>query len=259
MHSVFARLAWSGLAAFAALGCARAAASSAPDGESASDTSSGFAIVELFTSEGCSSCPPADDVLRDLVAEAARTGHRIYALAFHVGYWNSLGWADPYSSSMSTDRQHAYAHALGQQGVYTPEMIVNGNEAFVGSDSSRARKAVGAALRGPSGIVIDLRPTMADGQAVVDFNVRNAPRGEVLHLALIQLAAQTRILAGENAGRTLRHTNVVRGFQTVQLAAGASGRVSFPRLSDAVGRTGVIAYVQNPETMTVHGAMQASF
>jgi hypothetical protein len=210
-------------------------------------------VVELFTSEGCSSCPPADEVLRDVAAEAARSGRRVYPLAFHVDYWNDLGWPDLFSTALATDRQRAYARVLGERGVYTPEMIVNGRDAFVGSESSRARRSIDAALRGREVAGVDLRAKATPEGAAVDFAVRNASAGHVLQVALVQLAAETRVRAGENAGRTLRHANVVRAFQTLSLDTSSSGHVMLAA-PQATGGAAIVAFVQDPATMSIHGA-----
>jgi hypothetical protein len=245
-----------GLLACLFFGRGRAAASTpAPDGDPLQDGKGGFAVVELFTSEGCSSCPPADDVLRDLAAEAKRSDSRIYPLAFHVDYWDSLGWPDPFGSTAWTDRQHAYARALGQQGVYTPELIVNGRDAFVGSDASRARRSIDAARHAAVQAKIELRTTSSNAETSVDFVVSGAPKGTVLRLALVQVAAESRVRARENAGRTLRHANVVRAFRTMDLGGGASGRAAFSKMPG--GSAAIIAYVQDPKTMRIVGATQA--
>jgi hypothetical protein len=251
---------WIGLLASLFVGCGRAAASTpVPENETRTPGATGFAVVELFTSEGCSSCPPADDVFRDLASEAKRTGSRVYALAFHVDYWNSLGWPDPYSSASSTDRQRAYARALRQQGVYTPEMIVNGREGFVGSDASRARRLVEASRRGPAGTAVELRPMLIERRPSVDFSVADPPAGSVLQLALVQVAAESHVAAGENEGKTLRHAHVVRALRTIDLDRNRSGRATFPKVADRAGSVAVVGFVQNPESMAVWGAAQASF
>src|SRR5277367_5346912 len=112
-------------------------------------------VLELFTSQGCSSCPPADALLKRLSAE----NNRLLSLSFHVDYWNYLGWKDPYSSPASTDRQRGYASALDGQ-VYTPELVVNGATAVVGSDEHRVRDAIKSAQRtiSPVQVVITTKP-----------------------------------------------------------------------------------------------------
>jgi hypothetical protein len=251
---------WNGLflTVVTSVGCSRAAASTpSAEGPMADAGGESVAVVELFTSEGCSSCPPADDVLRDLAVEASRTGRRVYPLAFHVDYWNSLGWPDPYSSGLATNRQQAYGRALGQRGVYTPEMVVNGRDAFVGSDRSRARRSIESALSRPEASRIVLRATRDDHGVSVDFTFSAAPaRGSVLQVALVQVEALTHVNAGENAGRTLHHANVVRGFQTLRLDGLPSGHVTFAPSSPLQGSSGeaIIAFLQNPQTMAIGAA-----
>ncbi len=195
-------------------------------------------------------------MLRDLAAEASRTGRHIYPLALHVDYWNDLGWPDPYSSGLATTRQRAYARALGQEGVYTPEMVINGREAFVGSNRSRARRGIDAALSGPEGIRISLHAKPVDRQLAVDFTLSAAPpKGTVLQLALVQVEAVTRVAAGENGGRTLRHANVVRSFQSVELDGAPSGRATLAApLVHGVTKEAVLAFLQDPVSMAVGGA-----
>ena len=97
-----------------------------------------FAVVELFTSEGCSSCPPAEALLNQIHPRAAKSGQRIYTLAFHVDYWDRLGWKDPFSEAAYSQRQNSYANGFGEDRIYTPQMIVNGRGGFVGSDAGEA-------------------------------------------------------------------------------------------------------------------------
>ena len=91
-----------------------------------------FVVIELFTSEGCSSCPPADKVLSEVIADARKNNKPIYAMSFHVDYWNRLGWKDPYSDFLFTNRQNNYSDVLGEREVYTPQVFVNGKIYFVG-------------------------------------------------------------------------------------------------------------------------------
>src|SRR5436305_253879 len=111
----------------------------------------GIAVVELFTSEGCSSCPPADELLSDL--KTSMRGKNIFLLAFHVDYWNYLGWNDRFSDAAFSKRQSHYADVLHAE-VYTPQMIVNGQKVFVGSKRSEAEDAIADALKNPTTIKI---------------------------------------------------------------------------------------------------------
>jgi len=211
----------------------------------------GVAVVELFTSEGCSSCPPADDVL----AELARTSDRpVYALAFHVDYWDDLGWPDRFASHENTMRQRAYARAFGTSGVYTPQMIVGGTEQFTGSDRNRATAAVARALSHPAQVQLAIRPHASGPDAVtIDFEAPGAPSGAVLNVAVVERSVSTSVRAGENAGKTLHHANVVRVLLAAPFRA-PSGSVAL-QLPPSLPRDGaeLIAYVQQPSND--HGGM----
>src|SRR5213083_200276 len=126
-------------------------------------------IVELFTSEGCSSCPPADDVLTRLVTTQPVPGAEIIALGEHVDYWDRLGWKDRFSSAALTGRQQGYQTRFNTDSIYTPQMIVDGRAQFVGSDAAAARKAIARTLSGAHGVVavaIDDRATQSPAPQV---------------------------------------------------------------------------------------------
>jgi hypothetical protein len=213
-----------------------------------------FAVVELFTSEGCSSCPPADQVLAELADDAKKTGRRIFPLAFHVDYWNYLGWKDPYSLPASSERQEQYGAALRVGQSYTPQMIVNGKTEFVGSDRRRARKAVDAALALPAQAVVTLR-VKADGDGQkIEYQVSDAPKEAVLCVAVVESGLVSQVHRGENAGRTLSHANVVRKFVMVSLG-GPTGSVNLePEYSSPKRDLQVIAFLQDRRTLAIFGA-----
>ncbi len=241
--------------ATAALGCALAAARrpAAPQGADAGP-SKPVAVVELFTSEGCSSCPPADTLLGEL-AKDGRPG--LFPLAFHVDYWDRLGWADPYAGAAATARQYAYAKAFGSAQVYTPQMVVNGRTEFVGSDRPRAAAAIDAALKQPAAATVDLT-AKRDGRTVTITYAAKAPAGSVLTLAAAERGLETKVRRGENAGKTLRHENVVRAFATVPLPVDGTGRATLGLPADAnLANVTLVAYVQTPATMSVLGASAA--
>jgi hypothetical protein len=202
----------------------------------------GVAVVELFTSEGCSSCPPADTVLSDL----ARTSDRpVFALAFHVDYWDDLGWRDRFGSPDYSARQRAYARSMGLEGVYTPQMIVGGTEQFTGSDRRHADAAVAHALTRPASVPLSVRVRSTGPAAIaVDYDAPNAPAGSVLDVAIVERSTSTAVAAGENAGRTLHHANVVRAFVTRPIAS-ASGSIVV-QLPTSLPREGaeLIAYIE---------------
>lgn len=213
------------------------------------------AVVELFTSEGCSSCPPADKLLSEIAADAQKSGKLIFTLAFHVDYWNHLGWADPFSDAAFSTRQHAYGKKFGLRSVYTPQMIVNGAEEFVGSDRTRAQRAIDAALTLPATVELKLR--WHDGTA--EYEVTGAPAGSVLNLAVVERGLVNKIARGENSGRTLRHDNVVRVFETVRIGDARTGKLAL-RLPASVTRDNatVFSYVQDPSTLAILGAASAT-
>ena len=186
-------------------------------------------LVELFTSEGCSSCPPADALLKELSERQPVAGVQVVALEEHVDYWNHLGWSDPFSSSEFTDRQSGYAHAFGNDGVYTPQMIVDGKSEFVGSRSFAAREAINRAGNLPK-FAIALHPVANanPGEAVLELSVENqdgvsAGGGLELWMAVTEKNLQSNVNAGENSGELLKHGPVVRSLRKEKVPADVVG------------------------------------
>ena len=177
-------------------------------------------LVELFTSEGCSSCPPADELLARLEQTQPVAGAEIIALSEHVDYWNRLGWADPYSSAEFSERQNSYARAFDTDDIYTPQMIVDGRVQFVGSNRDRARQAITDASRAAKARVeISLRGATVDSAnlAISISDLQSAWTGdsaEVL-LAITESGLRSSVSRGENAGRSLHHTAVVRTLSSL--------------------------------------------
>ena len=178
-------------------------------------------IVELFTSEGCSSCPPADALLARLERIQPVAGVRIIGLEEHVDYWNQLGWVDPFSSPQFRARQNDYALAFHVDNVYTPQMVVNGGAAFIGDDVNRAYQEIGTAAQSQTA-VLDLRtdPNVRDPE-LIDLSVRVSnlrqakPRDATVYLAVTENELMSNVSRGENSGRLLRHAAVVRSFGVI--------------------------------------------
>ncbi|EMI46858.1 DUF1223 domain-containing protein [Rhodopirellula sp. SWK7] len=227
------------------------------DGKPANNASpSGIAVVELFTSQGCSSCPSADRVLQRIDSVADEGKLRVYALSFHVDYWNRLGWEDPYSSPVSTRRQKQYAVSMQSNRIYTPQMIVNGTEQFLGSDHAQAHRAVVDALaeEPTSYVTLQVASQANDRNLQVKYQLTGQLDGCLLQVAAIQTPKANAIPRGENAGRTLTHVNVVRAFESVPTTA-STGTVELSLPDDVEpSTTRVIAYVQNPKTLAITGA-----
>ena len=178
-------------------------------------------VVELFTSEGCSSCPPAEAVLADLAEADAVDGVQIIPLGMHVDYWNYLGWGDRFSSPQFSDRQQRYSQIFNSNEVYTPQMIVDGTEQFVGSDRQKAIAAItNAASQAKGTIAIEQTPDFKDGSSVackisVDGIHRSGGEAVDVVLAITEDDLSSDVPRGENAGQTLRHTAVVRALRRV--------------------------------------------
>jgi hypothetical protein len=168
-------------------------------------------LVELFTSEGCSSCPPADALLSRLGRTQPVHGADIIALEEHVDYWNRLGWKDPFSSEAATTRQNDYGTAFGGEQIYTPQMIVDGRMEFVGGSDSDALRAIRSASQSPKSTV-QLAWDMGDNLKINVSPLTSAMRGDDLQLVLIvaENKLHTDVKRGENAGRALEHNGVVR-------------------------------------------------
>jgi len=182
-------------------------------------------VVELFTSEGCSSCPPADALLERLENEQSVPGVEVLALEEHVDYWNDLGWSDPFSSKQVTLRQQGYAEAFQHGSAYTPQMVVDGQFEFVGSRSDEAREIIAtAATRVRAVVSIAQTPGNSDGERDWVVSVRRlAPAvrdtAEVW-LAVTETGLHSRVEAGENAGRELGHAAVLRTLTKLGIADG---------------------------------------
>ena len=178
-------------------------------------------VVELFTSEGCSSCPPADKLLTDLSKAGAVEGVDVIPLAQHVDYWNRLGWTDPFSSARFSQRQKEYAQSFRSDQIYTPQMIVDGTAQFVGSDRDRAIASIRNAARQRKGtITLHITPPKGDDlKLIVGMTITGLPaitpgdEAEVL-IAITEDGLQSDVARGENAGHKLAHTGVVREWQT---------------------------------------------
>lgn len=173
-------------------------------------------LVELFTSEGCSSCPPADALLEKLNRVQPVRGAQLIVLSEHVDYWNHAGWQDPYSSRLYSERQSAYANRFGLSSDYTPQMVVDGRRQFVGSNAQAAEQALADAAKRPkihvmvSNVFIDAEHKIRAHVEVDGSLLASSKKKVEIYVALVLTHAESQVSGGENTGRKISHTNVVR-------------------------------------------------
>ena len=209
-------------------------------------------LVELFTSEGCRDCPPADTVLQNLIDTSPVGGVQVIGLGQHVDYWDRLGWKDRFSSAALTDRQRVYATRFASESIYTPQMVVDGTAEFVGSDASAARKAIERAVKTTRGAVKIEVQAGAANRVPVTVVVRDLPsldRGDHADIlvAVTEDGLRSSVTRGENNGKLLRHAAVVRSMTTIGEAAATGGeaRAEIPIASDwRRDNLKVVAFVQ---------------
>jgi hypothetical protein len=206
----------------------------------AARSADGAVVVELFTSQGCSSCPPADELLRELARDPD-----VIPIAYHVDYWNNLGWRDPFSSREWTARQMGYVHALRLPSAYTPQIVVGGTRQMVGSAGAVVRTAIAAASResGDGSITI----SRAKGVAVIGTTTHTA--GLDLVVVSTDEEAATDVGAGENAGRTLVNPSVARKLVRVHGVAAGDEIHRIP-----VEGAHVVVMLQDPGSMKIYAA-----
>jgi hypothetical protein len=220
-------------------------------------------VLELFTSEGCSSCPPADA----LISELGSSTKSVIPLAYHVDYWNHLGWADPFSSHQWSERQSDYARAMNLDGEYTPQMVIGGGWQCGGSDAGSIERAVAAARSQPAWGRTSIQTSLAGAESrklQVKVNAQmlsSAGTGShVVMLAVYENGLVSKIGAGENGGREITYDYTVRKLLPVFELDGAKGASASKELnidlddSWSLDHLGVAAFIQDPTSLRIEGA-----
>jgi hypothetical protein len=215
-------------------------------------------VVELFTSEGCSSCPPADSLLSKLAKEQPVPGAQIIPLGMHVTYWDQLGWKDPASLQLATERQQAYGAIWGGDRVYTPQVVIDGREELVGSDESGVRRAIAKAAKLPRAR-IDVHTTVDGNKLTANATIADLPSDvkEPLEawMVVTEDGLTTIVKRGENGGRTLQHDAVVRTvFGSDVAAARMLGFHAELRPEWRRDRLNAVVIVQGKRTHRIYGA-----
>ncbi len=215
-------------------------------------SSQSFAVVELFSSEGCSSCPPAEKLLSKISKDADTDHKNIFCLEYHVDYWNHGGWKDPFSKNQFTMRQNNYSSTLHHAEIYTPQMIVNGENEFVGSDAAKANGAIDKALNASGKMSLSVSvDSVANDSLYVHYASSRADKNFSLHFALVESNLTSKVGKGENSGRTLTHDNIVRVFYSVGLI-NDSGISGIPLRGLVLNKNcALISFVQHRQTMKI--------
>ena len=221
-------------------------------------------LAELFTSEGCSSCPPADALLDKLDKNQPVAGAMVVVLSEHVDYWNGAGWKDPFSSAAFTTRQNAYAKRLKPGDVYTPQLVIDGSEEMVGSNAAAVQTAIARSATRPKAAVQIISATKKGAEAIIEVQAEPLPSAVQFGKADLWVAVAgerytSQVRRGENSGRTLSHVAVVREFRNAgQLTktAGLHRTVTIPLGAGASdGPIRIVAFVQQPGQGAVAGAV----
>ena len=209
-------------------------------------------LLELFTSEGCSSCPAADETLLDLAKQP-----NVFVLGYHVTYWNQLGWADAYSKKSFDERQYQYGEKFKNEGVYTPEVIINGIDATVGSRKTYIQEKINSEQTKQAAATISIQQKLLNGNdLIVNWSTVGNTKNNELKIALVESDIETIVKRGENKGRTLRHINVVRDIITQNISnSGATGETKLVLQKDwNVSHLKLIAFTQEISLGKITGA-----
>ncbi|MFC5045181.1 DUF1223 domain-containing protein [Aquimarina hainanensis] len=204
-----------------------------------------FVLLELFTSQGCSSCPPADDLLKQITK--VYKNENVYALSYHVDYWNRLGWKDPFSKEVYTDYQREYAYEWNSRSVYTPQLVVNGTAHFVGSDSKKAEQSIAQFLSRKPDTGIDLKVTkLSDEEIKVTYSTVNTTDKDKIAIVLVVENRTTTVVRGENRNRTLENSNIVAYKKTTSELEGEC-IIVIPDWVTTKDKLAIVGFTQNPK------------
>ncbi|UFH56077.1 thioredoxin family protein [Spirosoma sp. KNUC1025] len=213
-------------------------------------------VLELFTSQGCSSCPPADKALQDITDQATKSGQAVYGLSFHVDYWNRMGWQDPFSDKEFTARQRQYDRSLNTQ-TYTPQLVINGRQNVIGGQRGRIEQTIQAIQKQPASGFIGVDGSLIRNAQQVTVKYALSASGDYrVNVALVQKEARTVVKNGENGGKTLINTHIVRQFKSID-EQGISGTVDLLLPTGlSTDQTVVLVYVQRKDNGQIVGAKQ---
>jgi len=221
-------------------------------------TKKGFAFLELYTSEGCSSCPPADELMGKIQKEYKDSN--VYVLSYHVDYWDKQGWKDVFSNAANTKRQYDYAKYMEKEPIYTPQLIINGKLDYIGSQETAVQNGIRAALSKPAVAEITLEANQQGDKLNLNYNINKISKNNRLYVAVVQKSAKSNVKRGENANRVLSHFQIVRSLNGFALTGNPKGNVSvsLPKGFNAKDFE-IIGFVQDMNSGIILGADRAIF
>lgn len=214
-----------------------------------------FAVLELFTSQGCNSCPPADALLAEY-AKSANT--QVIPLSFHVDYWNRLGWTDPFSSRINSERQQWYSRYLPKGSVYTPQLVVNGRYEVVGNNRRDVNRLVQQELSlKQTGKLSTGKIEIGKNSLSFHYNSSGISGAAILNIALIQKEATTLVQAGENEGVKIVNRNIVRTFSVQTFAQEGDGSIALPPGFQTADYA-LVLYVQDKKSLAIKAVVSTA-
>ncbi len=210
-------------------------------------------VLELFTSQGCSSCPPADRLLKEVKND------NIIALSYHVDYWNYIGWVDPFSKSVYTDKQRSYASKFFSSSIYTPQLVVNGREHFVGSNRSKMKQKIAQYAKKTPKQKLTISDVEREGEYIkFKYNVDQILNDENLRIVLVIKERTTSVKRGENRNKTIVNSNIVVAEQQFQLESKTgNGALIVPDIVNAEDELSLVLITQT-KTLDILSAAQSS-
>lgn len=212
-------------------------------------------VLELYTSQGCSSCPPADELLAKVKKE--HSDNEVIALSYHVDYWNYIGWKDPFSKSEFSDKQRLYSRKFNSNSIYTPQIVVNGKEHFVGSDKSIMTSKLKSYLKKSAFNNVLLKNVKREADKIhFDYNIDGAVDKKTLRIALVINERRTSVKRGENKNRSLKNANIVVEEIYLNLnSATGNTSMSIPEIVTPSDNLSLVALVES-ENLDIHGGFQ---
>lgn len=214
-------------------------------------------VLELFTSQGCSSCPSADKLLTQI--QANKGGTEVIALSYHVDYWNYIGWKDPFSKPSFSDKQRTYSRKFNSSTIYTPQVVVNGKEHFVGSNSSKMKNKLRQYAKIKTENKIEITSVISlKNKISFDYNVSGNIKNKSLRFALVIKERITEISRGENRNRTLKNSNIVVSESVIELKnTNGTHEITIPKLVNGKDQLKLIVIIQDAD-LDIIGANQVN-